>query len=179
MRRFEILDGLPPYGPQAESFSAKDTGKHCEGFVVRFMPAEAGAWVGNCVRGMTRFDAVRELPDGSGPIIVIAGGEAYLVDPLAAKAHAMTGGMIVGAYPIPELNQVLLDNTCWFEIVGASGLQWKTPRLSWDGFRSISIQGAKVFGEAYSPVDKNKEWFPFAIDLVKRSAEGGSYAGPR
>ena len=37
--RFEILPGLPPYGPMAISFTKNGAREHREGLVVRFYPA--------------------------------------------------------------------------------------------------------------------------------------------
>jgi hypothetical protein len=47
MRHFEVLTGLPPYGPPAERFSATGQGTHREGFVVRFTDSRGRQWVGN------------------------------------------------------------------------------------------------------------------------------------
>ena len=52
MVKFEILSGLPPYGPSAEAFSATGQGKHKEGFVVRFRADDDNAWVGNFQPGL-------------------------------------------------------------------------------------------------------------------------------
>jgi hypothetical protein len=48
--RFEILPGLPPYGPLPVQFSATGCGTHREGFVVQF-DGSSVPWVGNDQRG--------------------------------------------------------------------------------------------------------------------------------
>jgi hypothetical protein len=73
MARFEILSGLPAYGPVAEAFSATGQGKHREGFVVRFESNSAKNWVGNFQPGLGGCSRVFEHPNGT-DLIVIASG---------------------------------------------------------------------------------------------------------
>jgi hypothetical protein len=44
---FDILLGLPPYGPMAPSFPEHGRGLFSEGLVVRFTPFGRNAWIGN------------------------------------------------------------------------------------------------------------------------------------
>ncbi|TWT74503.1 hypothetical protein Pla123a_33260 [Posidoniimonas polymericola] len=60
--------------------------------------------------------------------------------------------------------------------MGASGLAWKTRRLSWDGFRELRVAGSSLFGEAYTPMGDS--WHEFEVDLETGEAVGGSYNGP-
>ena len=60
---WEVLEGLPVYGPMAVPFSATGQGTHREGLVVRFSPV-TGTWVGNFQRGLTSLDDVCAHPDG-------------------------------------------------------------------------------------------------------------------
>ncbi|MHC4386637.1 MAG: hypothetical protein ACYSUG_06565, partial [Planctomycetota bacterium] len=57
-----------------------------------------------------------------------------------------------------------------------NGHLWNTPRISWDGFQNIMIEGNKVSGEAWSPIEN--KWLPFQIDLTNKSVIGGSYHEP-
>ena len=95
MSSFHVLPGLPPYGPLAlpVPFSATGMGTHKEGFVVEFLPGESASWVGNFQRGLSKFDLVVNEP-GSNRLIVVAGGEAYLVDPLTRRCERTFGGAI-------------------------------------------------------------------------------------
>jgi len=86
MKRWEILSGLPPYGPPALNFSATGTGLHREGYVVRFFPDGTEAWVGNFQPGFVSFWDVAEHPNGE-DIVVIAGGTAYVISPTAKRCR--------------------------------------------------------------------------------------------
>jgi hypothetical protein len=73
--RFEVLPGLPPYGPMAISFTENGAREHREGLVVRFHPRESEPWVGNFLGGLTPYNIVLEHPNKT-HIIVVARGEA-------------------------------------------------------------------------------------------------------
>jgi hypothetical protein len=64
MASFEILPGLPPYGPPAEAFPG-NYGKHREGFVVRFTPDEGESWAGNFQPGARGCDGVFAHPNAN------------------------------------------------------------------------------------------------------------------
>jgi len=73
--RWEVLDGLPAYGPMSEPFSTTGQGMHREGLVDRFFPP-TGSWVGNFQRGLSSLDEVFAHPDGR-HVVVVAGGTGY------------------------------------------------------------------------------------------------------
>jgi len=70
---FEILPGLPPYGPPAISFTPSGSLEFREGLVVRFCPDGAEPWIGNFLGGMTSCRAVLQHPNGSDVIVVVDG----------------------------------------------------------------------------------------------------------
>jgi hypothetical protein len=80
MPAFEILPGLPPYGPMAKPFPSSGYASHREGFVVQFSSQKIGLWIGNFQRGLTNFSNVYEHPDGK-RVVVVSGGDGYVIDP--------------------------------------------------------------------------------------------------
>jgi len=60
--------------------------------------------------------------------------------------------------------------------LGRSGVIWYTPRISWDGIRSVRISQDQLDGEAWSPIENC--WLPFSVDLSSGAVKGGSYSGP-
>ena len=76
--RFRIRSGLPPYGPLAESFPPRFAGR--EGLVVEFISDTPRAWVGNFAPGLGGYDGVHLHPNQK-DVIIVAGGEPYVVDP--------------------------------------------------------------------------------------------------
>jgi hypothetical protein len=105
---WEVLEGLPVYGPMAVPFSATGQGTHREGLVVRFSPV-TGTWVGNFQRGLTSLDDVCAHPDGR-HVVVVAGGTAYLVDVETRTLVAHFGAQIEQVLPVPANGYVLVGN---------------------------------------------------------------------
>jgi len=173
---WEILDGLPAYGPPAHAFSATGLGKHREGLVVR-VHASSGAWVGNFQRGLSSCDDVLEHPNGQ-QVIVIAGGTAYVIDPEERQLVGHFGGQIQDVFPLSGQSILLLGNGLWFEALGGDGLRWRSRRISWDGIRHVVLDGNLLCGEAYAPEGPEGAWYPFQLDVLTGTVTGGSYYGP-
>lgn len=175
MQKFKILNGLPAYGPLPEQFSSTGMGKHREGFVVEFFPRNSQNWIGNFQPGLGGVDDVIEHIDAD-HVIVLAGGQAYVVDPETRSIVNDFGGQIEHVISISELQILLFGNGLWFEAIGQSGFIWRTRRLSWDGMRSINHNGNALSGEGYDPMTDS--WVPFFVDLSSGNSTGGSYCGP-
>ncbi len=173
---WEILDGLPAYGPAAQPFSATGFGTHSEGVVVKFL-ATSGEWMGNFQRGMSSCDEVFQHPDGR-HLVVVAGGTAYVVDPEARLLARHFGAQIEHVIPIPGEPLVLLSNGLWLEALDARGTAWRSRRISWDGFRGLALDGHLLRGEAYAPEGVDGAWYGFEVDVRSGEVTGGSYSGP-
>jgi hypothetical protein len=173
---WEILDGLPVYGPMAEPFSATGQGTHREGLSVRFSPP-TGSWVGNFQRGLTSLDEVFAHPNGR-HVVVVAGGTAYIVDADGHSLVAHFGAQIEQIVLVPATGFVLLGNGLWFEALGPAGTAWRSRRISWDGMREVTLAGTVVRGEAYAPEGPDGTWYPFEVDAMTGTVSGGSYNGP-
>lgn len=171
---FERLPGLLGDGPLPVQFSATGTGTHREGLVVRFTPYGT-RWIGNFQRGLTEYDVLLPHPDRE-QVVVIAGGQGYVVNPETREASRIFGGAIVQAYTTDEPSLVIVDHQgISFEAIGPDGGDWHTPRLSWDGFRSVRFENGRMVGEAWSPVDDS--WYRFEVDLATGATSGGSFRG--
>lgn len=174
MSLYKILTGLPAYGPEALPFSATGMGTHSEGFVVRFLPHPDSTWIGNFQPGVTDMYAIVPHPDRQ-RMIVIAGGQAYIIDAQVPAKWTHFGGSIEFAQPIPELDAILFGNGLWFELLGPQSMIWKTRRISWDGMRDLAIKDLTLTGQSWCYDDT---WSNFAVDLVEGTVTGGSYSGP-
>jgi hypothetical protein len=168
--RWRVLDGLPPYGPPAEPFSTTGQGLHREGLVVEFTTSDARSWVGNFQRGMTNLDVVVSSPTGA-TAIVVAGGQAYVVDPESRTCVRTFGGQIEHVFEFED--RAVFSNGLWLEATDCERLLWRTRRLSWDGMMNVRVDGEKIVGDAYDPM--NDTWMPFSVDLTNGEVVGGSY----
>ena len=170
--RFETLPGLPPYGPRAINFSIHGKREHREGLVVRFYPDQSEPWTGNFVGGETACTKVLEHPNQS-DVLVIAQGDASIVDP---ESRAVRDRMsdIQEVIELPSLRSIVLRDFIRFTALTADNKGWRSPRISWDGFRRIEVRGTDLFGEAYTPVQDS--WVPFKLDLLTGQCPDGIYA---
>ncbi len=158
--QFKILDGLPTSGPLPNQFSASGQGTHSEGFVVEFNSGKE-SWVGNFQRGLTYFDTVINHPDNKN-IIVIAGGQAYIVDPASRQLINKLGGAIQDVLFIDEKSLLVLNNNFNLSAYNEAGELWKTRRLTIDGIKNLKYDKNIIQGEGLA---LNDEWFPFQIDV--------------
>jgi len=174
MAKFEILSGLPPYGAAAEPFSATGQGKHREGFVVRFAAKSGDTWVGNFQPGFGGMSDVSEHPDGVN-LVVIAGGQGYVIDPDRRCCVATFGAGISVKFAVPELNATVFGNGLWFEAIGPAGHMWRSERISYDGMKDLVVDGLTLTGDSWRYDD---QWVPFALNLANGEFTGGSWGGP-
>ena len=174
MSAFDVLPGLPPYGPEALPFSVTGQGTHSQGLVVRFTADEGTCWTGNFQPGLGQCETVLRHPDGR-RFVVIACGQAYVIDPSDSSQWEHFGGGIETAVEVSDLNALLFSNGLWFELLGPNGMIWKSRRISWDGMRDFTIQGLTLTGRSSSYDDT---WSDFTLDLIEGTVTGGSYNGP-
>lgn len=168
--RFEILPGLPPYGPMALSFTHLGAREHREGLVVRFYPTESESWVGNFLGGATACDFVLDHPNEA-DVIVVAKGEGSIVDLENRTIREIIAVDIEEVISLPSI--VVFRGMVGFMAIKADGSGWHSPRISWDGLRIIEVRGTELLGTAYTP--SANEWVPFKLDLLTGHCTDGIY----
>ena len=109
-------------------------------------------------------------------VIVIASGQAYVVDPEERRLLTDLGGTLNMALAVPQTNLFVMGNGIWLEAWDNSEMRWRSRLISWDGMWDLRIENDKVGGSAWSPFDDHE--YPFAVDLRTGAVEGGSYNGP-
>src|SRR5262245_21909079 len=114
---FEILPGLPPYGPDAEPFTATGQAAHSEGFVVRIRSIDGSSWVGNFQPGLGRLTEVHAHPNDR-ELIVIIRGQGYLVDPGDRAKREYLGSQIEAAIVVPDPPMIIFGNGLRLEAIG-------------------------------------------------------------
>ena len=167
--RFERLPGLPPYGPLARAFGGP---QYREGLVVRFWTTGGETWVGNFHGGHGRAEGVVDHPDNR-RVVVLASGQGYVVDPEAPNDVSIFAFGIHEFFALPEFNAILFVDDVELETINKEGRWWRTSRISWDGIRHIKIEGANLYGEAFTPV--GEIWVPFTVDLRTGECAGSAY----
>ncbi|PQA60129.1 hypothetical protein [Siphonobacter curvatus] len=176
-KRYEILKGLPPYGPMYIPVIHTDhpyQSPYSEGFVIRFHTSQGESWVANFMVGGTDFNQVVDFSE-TDLTLVIAGGNGYIMNRNQVKPLSTFGGDLQMALFTPQ-NEVVAANSTDICILNSKGEQWTSHRLSWDGIKDLCLEGRLLQGYSYDPMDDKNEWVAFTLDLDSRQTKGGSYA---
>lgn len=162
MDRFEVLRGLPPYGPLAESLAGPhDRRTYREGFVVRFTSSRGECWTGNFQPGNGSLNSAIEHPNGR-QVIVISGGQGYVVAPNDRSQRVYFGGWIHQVVSVPELQLVIFTDSWGFEAIGPAGLVWRS-ETPFYGIQNLRQEDLMVRGEGWHPPDQR--WVRFDLDV--------------
>jgi hypothetical protein len=172
-KRYEILESLPVYGPMYISITGNDEPYYSQGFAVRFCKSNGSDWVANFKPGWTGFNAVYDL-ERDNNILVIAGGTCYLMDAENEKPKETFGVGYVSAIKTFD-GRIILQDLTDLTIIEPNGEHWHTERISWDGIKDLKLDGKLVIGLSFDPIDDQKKWVEFIVDLEKRNIKGGSY----
>ena len=170
-KRFEILDGLPAYGPMYIPVSVKGEPFYSEGLVIRFKKSDGSDWVANFSTGWSNFNFVTEYPNAN-RIIVIAKGQGYIMSPDQEKPID-TFGIGIDYILKTDDNKIILADNCDVWIVNNEGSIWQSKRISWDGLKDLKLQDNLLTGLSYRPGDD--QWIPFSINIDTKEIIGGSY----
>jgi hypothetical protein len=167
-KRYEILNGLPATGPMYIPIGKVSYySDHTEGFVVRFFKADDTDWVGNFKIGIGKLNAVYEF-DNLTDLLVIAGGNCYLMNPEETTPKLFFGGDYQGAVTTDK-GQLVLYNYFHLTIIETNGEYWHSEQISIDGIEEVQISGDMVMGVAYEPAYDEEEWMPFSYDITSRT----------
>ena len=173
MSSWRILPGLPAEGPAPAQFSATGKGTHREGFVVKFSPGSDECWVvGNFQPGITTFFTVLIHPN-QGFLIVVAGGEGFVIDPKTRELVDQVGGGIEGSLMVSEAGLLLLYDSTTVRAIGTNGELWRTRRVSWDGIWDLQYGGGIVTGVSYDAIAELE--VTFQINVSSGLVTGGGY----
>jgi len=168
-----ILPGLPGDGPVPVQFSATGRGTHAEGQVVEFTLASSEKWIGNFQAGVGGVSTALADPHDRDHAIVVSGGQGYVVASARRELVRCFGGMITDLLLLPDQRALLVGNGLWFERIEGGETRWRSRRVSWDGMANVRVEGDRLKGDAYDPMDDR--WAPFELDLDTGEVLGGSY----
>lgn len=167
-----IVDALPASGPYPYQFTYGSKRTHTEGVAVEFTDERGDSWVGNFQYGATEFSLACAHPN-SRHIVVVSRGQGYVIDPADRKLILTFGGTIDAALQDEDLKLLVLSEGVWITVVRSTDDISQTRRISWDGIRSLRIDGKLLVGEGFDVIDKL--WKPFRVNLLTLVVEGGAY----
>ena len=173
MKRFEILEALPTYGPMYISVTETGEPFYSDGVAIRFYKSDGTSWVANFQPGCTDLIEVHEFKDEE-RLLVIARATCYMMNLNQTKPLSVFG---VGYTMVLRTNDrrfVLQDQTD-LTIIETNGEHWHSERISWDGLKDLRLENNLVVGLSYDPMNDADEWVPFTFDIDTRTLTGGSY----
>jgi hypothetical protein len=174
--RFQVVSGLPPYGPLAIPFPRSGRSTHFEGFVVRFVRVDGSDWTGNFLPGLTNYSDAFMHPDRR-RVLIVSRGDTYLVDPEDPDSYETLPGWVQNHIWSPDHRHLILDDAgLRLTILADDGSRRSTRRFSYDGLAELATDGTTVRGLAYEPC--HDSWQPFTVDIASCEVEGGTYNEP-
>jgi hypothetical protein len=174
-KQYEILNGLPPYGPMYVSVTTNsDEPFFSEGYVLRLFKSDGTNWVANFRLGWTKYNKTFDFPDKK-TIVVIAGGQGYVMSPDDEKPKFTFGLTITEALQTDDGSLICADNERITFLDNSNGQLWLSERISWDGIKNLKISEDTVRGTTYDPTNSIQDWCDFSINLKTKEIIGGSY----
>ena len=174
-KQYEVLDGLPPYGPMYISVSAnKEELFFSEGYVLRIFKSDGTSWVANFRPGWTNYNNAFDFPDKK-TIVVVAGGQGYIMSPDNEQPILTFGLTIKEVIQTSNGSLIFSDDIYIILLDNRSGQLWASERISWDGIKDLEISGQILCGKAYDPTNSNQQWSEFSINLETKEITGGTY----
>lgn len=173
LNQFEILKGLPPYGPMYIPINTDGEGFFSEGFVVKFYTKDGTNWVANFKPGWTNYYTVFDYPKFN-IVIVIAGGYVYVMSPEIKKPITSYELAVDQALNHNNENLIFSDSTEIFYYNVYENSLWFSERLALDGIKDLQIYDNVLFGKTYD-LYYTEEWEDFSINLDTKEINGGSF----
>lgn len=173
-KRYEILNGLPPYGPMYIPISADEEPFYSEGYVVKFKKSDGEEWVANFRPGWTNFYDTFDFPEHN-IVVVFAGGQGYIMSPDEKKPRMTFGLTIKDVIQKEDGSLICSDDIYILVLNNKTGEFWRSDRISWDGIKDLKFFDNKVIGQTYDPTNDNQPWSDFELNLESKEIKGGSF----
>ena len=174
LKRYEILEGLPSYGPMYIPISEDGIPFYYEGYVIRFYKSDETNWIANFKCGNTNFQDVLDYPKQN-RIVVFAKGTCYIMTADTEVPIKAFGVGILNAFQTEDGFIILPDQTDVSVININNDEVWHSERISWDGLAELKFENDILTGLAYEPTSDDGEWKPFSFNFRTKELIGETY----
>jgi hypothetical protein len=144
--------------------------------LLQVKPASGGSFLATCALGFRAPSALSGVWSCPRPddLLAIAGGYAYLADTLTPE-HPLhlplrPATQVLAA---PEASLLLLAGFHTIAAISATGLQWETARLTWEGLTLTEIRDNQLRGLGWDM--RTDRELPFTVDLSTGTHTGGAF----
>lgn len=170
----EVLDELPGgVGPRRHFFPGDTMGGQ-DGVIIRVCPECAEPWIGMFAfgkLGKAGVSHVLSMPDPD-KLCVVARGAGFVVS--ASSPEHWEGVRVIPVVDVRAITAaglVVFANHTEMLAYDASGVRWRTKRLSWDGLKVVAVGEQTIVGEYWDIRDDAMR--TFEVDLQTGAAHGG------
>ncbi|MEX2112621.1 MAG: hypothetical protein WD845_05510 [Pirellulales bacterium] len=148
------------------------------GIGVEFQPIGLEPWFATFAAGSISPNAVNVALYHPNPseALVVSRGDGYVVDVSdPTRWSEVPRRPIMGLISIEEMGTIILWDFTKFVAIGADGIRWTTPHLSWDGIREVRREEDHLVGEVWDATKSS--WARTSIAISDGSFEGGASPG--
>lgn len=177
----EVLAGPPMIAPARQfvypqNILGEEDALARGALVVMVKPAAGGSFLGTFALGFKD----PSMPTGvfgcprAEELCAVAGGYAYLIDTSAPERVTLLAlKPVVEVLPAVEAGLIVFVGFQTIMAWGVDGLAWETRKLSWEGVRVTSVDGAELRGFGWEMrTDTERE---FVVDLRSGGVVGGGF----
>ena len=173
-KRYQVLEGLPAYGPMYVPIAPDGIPFYSEGFVVRFFQSNGTSWVANFGYGLEGCNAVYDYPEDK-RTVVFAGGRCYLMADDEQEPTKIFGFGFSAVFQTRDKLLIAVDQTDVALIDVSTSTVWTSDPISLDGFKDLHFSGDQLTGLAYEPTSEEGEWRFFSFNYQTKKVIGGAY----
>ena len=172
----EVLKELP----QSEAirhlyFPGATTAGGADGVMIRVEPKSGSIWVGTFAYGTLTpggLSGVFCMPDPN-RLCVVARGRGYIVPAAVPEAcEDIAFHPIMDVRVVPKHGLVVFANHTELLAYDASGVRWRTKRLTWDGLKMTEVADDVIRGEFWDI--RSEQTSSFTVDIKTGSHQGGA-----
>ena len=145
-----------------------------DGILVMVSPRARAPWLGLFAFGYASPKSKTGLYSWPAPdrLCVVSSGAGFLVNVNEpAEYVSLEVEPILEVLPIEAQEIVVFANYTELIAYGSTGLQWKSKRISWDGFRITTTNSNFIEGQVWNPRVEADTYFRVA--LADGNTEGG------
>lgn len=139
---------------------------------MEFYPGTTSSWVGNFQRSIGTYDAVISYPNDRF-VLVIAGGEGYLIDPKDRRLVEIHFGKLENAITLSDTKTLIVSDGQWLAGHGERGFLWRSRRVSWDGVWDLREDNGRLHGKCWDALTDTEG--SFSVDIQTGEVVGGTY----
>jgi hypothetical protein len=171
----EVVQDLPHPGTMRHFYYPPASRSGHDGVTVQVAGTRMEPWIGTFAFGALSpkgISGVFAMPN-AGQLCVVSRGRGFVVsatDP--ATYQELQCHPIVDVRPIPRWRIMIFANFTEMLAYGQDGIQWRTARLSWDGFKITEVTDTCIQGEFWDI--RSEQPATFTVDLATGKHQGGA-----